>query len=204
MNQDQRRALRVPELVCGHDTRTNNRSQLCKSWLQWRDVLGKRKKKKEERSNDRKRGEKEASRGKFCAHAGARISPVNVFEGAAQCNGVKFRCDPRDSYGNNQIQIRDIGLTDFHAGSRARCRTPRTKRNRERQTPHAIASHVACKNPKFVSPECRRSADTYARIHLPVTAGPSPFAHPRIPFRDLHMNSHWALGDARSPAARAL
>lgn len=52
MNQDQRSAPSVPERVRSHDTgegeegETNNRSQLCKSQLQLRDVLKKKRKRK--------------------------------------------------------------------------------------------------------------------------------------------------------------
>lgn len=100
MNQDQRRALRVPKRVCGgHDTRTNNRSQLCKSWSRWRDVLMPRGKKETERSNDRKRGEKEALRAENSAHT--RISPINAFENNG-ATAQSFDHPPTDS-----LRIRD-------------------------------------------------------------------------------------------------
>lgn len=71
MNQDQRSAPRVLKRVCGgHDTRTNNRSQLCKSRcggvMSWK------------KRRDRKRGRR-SSRKNVCARA-CTDNPVNVFK----------------------------------------------------------------------------------------------------------------------------
>lgn len=57
MNQDQRSVPRVPKRVCGgHDTRTNNRSQLCKSRYGGAVSL----KNKKRRTREKERGEEES------------------------------------------------------------------------------------------------------------------------------------------------
>lgn len=105
MNQDQRRAPRIPKRVCGgHDTRTNNRSQLCKSRLRWRDVLGTREKKTRKEQRPKKRRGRSASRLTRSGSSGLGEIPD----------------DPGDSYGNERVEIRGLGLTDFRAGSRRR------------------------------------------------------------------------------------
>jgi len=63
MNQDQRSVPRVPKRVCGgHDTRTNNRSQLCKSRYGGAVSLKNKKKSEKERGREKEGREEGFSR----------------------------------------------------------------------------------------------------------------------------------------------